>query len=322
LQAAGYRPVLIDDFSNSDVSVLAGLEAILGERPTFYRGDCGEGRLLRQIFGQEQIGGVIHFAAFKAVGESQAEPLKYYRNNLVSLLTLLEVMESSGVRDLIFSSSCTVYGEPDHLPVTEFSPIKPPESVYGHTKQIGEAILRDTVGSGKMLRTVALRYFNPVGAHPSGLIGELPIGIPNNLLPYVTQTGRGWRERLTVFGGDYPTPDGTCIRDYIHVMDLAEAHVAALSFLQNREAAPYFEPFNIGTGRGNSVLEVIQAFDRVSGQSPLPYVVGSRRAGDVAAVYADAEKAAATLGWRAQRSLETAIQDAWNWQQKLPPRQD
>ena len=234
LAEAGYRPVIIDDFSNSDKSVLAGLRQILGYEPPCYIQDCNDSTALRKVFENENIKGTIHFAACKAVGESMEEPLRYYRNNLGSMFTLLEAMLDFGVSDLIFSSSCTVYGEPDQLPVTESSPIKPAISVYGNTKQIGEEILRDTVAAGKALRAISLRYFNPIGAHPSALIGELPIGIPNNLVPYITQAAAGKRQQLTVFGDDYPTPDGSCIRDYIHVMDLAEAHVAALKNLQNK----------------------------------------------------------------------------------------
>lgn len=317
LVEAGFKPVIIDNFSNSEPRALEGIEKILGHSVPFYQANCDDADLLRKIFEKEQIGGVIHFAAYKAVGESMAEPLKYYRNNLGSLITLLEVMVEKGVPNLIFSSSCTVYGQPDQLPVTEDTPVKPAESVYGNTKQVGEEILRDTIGSGNPLKIIGLRYFNPIGAHPSAHIGELPLGVPNNLVPFVTQTAAGMRKSLTVFGGDYPTPDGTCIRDYIHVMDLAEAHVAALQKLIDTPQSNYYDVFNVGTGQGNSVLEVIQTFDKISGQEGLPYVIGARRAGDVVAVYADATKVNAGLGWTAKRNLEDALRDAWKWQKTL-----
>ncbi|MBU6341538.1 MAG: UDP-glucose 4-epimerase GalE [Bacteroidetes bacterium] len=317
LHEAGFTPVIIDNFTNSAPSALDGLEKILGFRPAFYENNCDDAALLRHIFEKEQIGGVIHFAAYKAVGESMAHPLKYYRNNLGSLLTLLEVMLEKQVPNLIFSSSCTVYGQPDQLPVTEDSPVKPAESVYGNTKQICEEILRDTIAAKNPLKITSLRYFNPIGAHPSALIGELPLGVPSNLVPFVTQTAAGIRNSLTVFGGDYPTPDGTCIRDYIHVMDLAEAHVAALQQLVKTNDSSFYEVYNVGTGNGNSVLEVIHAFDAISGQEKLPFVIGARRPGDVVAVYADAQKVTAGLGWNAKRSLEEALRDAWNWQKTL-----
>lgn len=316
LAEAGFRPVIIDDFSNSQQSVLEGLSAILGYKVPCYVHDCNDRAMLLDLFQREQIRGVIHFAAFKAVGESMEEPLRYYANNLCSLITLLEVMQEAGVSDLIFSSSCTVYGEPEQLPVTEMSPIQPAMSVYGNTKQIGEEILRDTCAAGKPLMAISLRYFNPIGAHPSAQIGELPLGVPNNLVPYITQTAAGIRPQLTVFGDDYPTPDGTCIRDFIHVMDLAEAHVAALRALQTPDPGSSYEVFNVGTGQGNSVLELIRTFEEVSGKS-LNYRIGPRRAGDITAVYADATKVQERLGWTAKRSLREALADAWRWQLKL-----
>ncbi len=320
LAEAGYRPVVLDNFSNSRQSVLEGLRRLLGFEVPCYVADCRDRAALLRALEREHVEGVIHFAAYKAVGESVQEPLRYYRNNLDALLTLLEVMLEVGVRDVIFSSSCTVYGEPEQLPVTEASPVLPALSPYGNTKQIGEEILRDAVSAGKPLRVVSLRYFNPIGAHPSALIGELPIGVPNNLVPYITQTAAGLRPELVIFGDDYATPDGTCIRDYIHVMDLAEAHVAALRSLHRLgHSASYFDVFNIGTGRGASVLEVVQAFEEVSGR-PLPYRIGPRRPGDVAAVYADATKAQERLGWVARRSLREALADAWRWEQHLPHR--
>ncbi len=315
LAAAGYRPVVYDNFSNSHQSILDGLREILGTDVPCYVADCTDKAALFDVIEREHIQGVVHFAAFKAVGESVQEPLRYYRNNLDALLTLLEVMLEVGVHDLIFSSSCTVYGTPDHLPVTESSPVLPALSPYGNTKQIGEEMLRDAVTAGKPLRVISLRYFNPIGAHSSALIGELPIGVPNNLVPYITQTAIGLRPELIVFGDDYPTPDGTCIRDYIHVMDLAEAHVSALNNLRRLGAlATHYDVFNIGTGRGASVLEVVRTFEEVSGQ-PLRYRIGPRRPGDVPAVYADASKAQEHLGWTARRTLHDALADAWRWEQ-------
>ncbi|MEI6409863.1 MAG: UDP-glucose 4-epimerase GalE [Bacteroidota bacterium] len=316
LSNAGFNPIIIDNFSNSEPRVLEGIRTILGKNITCYHEDCNNESLMAQILEQEHIEGVIHFAAYKAVGESMAFPLKYYRNNIGSLTTLLDVMLRQNVKNLIFSSSCTVYGQPDQLPVTETTPVKPAESVYGNTKQIGETILRDTIAAGNPLKIISLRYFNPIGAHPTSQIGELPLGVPNNLVPFVTQTAAGLRPSLTVFGGDYPTADGTCIRDYIHVMDLAEAHVAALQKLISTPAPNYYDVFNVGTGRGASVLEVIQTFEKVAGE-PLTYRIGDRRPGDVTAVYADAQKAEQELGWAAKRSLDEALRDAWNWELKL-----
>ena len=313
LAEAGYRPVIIDDFSNSQQNVLDGLRRILGYDVPCYVHDCNDRDQLLDLFQRENIRGAIHFAAFKAVGESMQEPLRYYRNNLGSLMTLMEVMVETGVSDLIFSSSCTVYGEPETLPVTERTPVQPAASVYGNTKQVGEEILRDTAAAGKPLNIISLRYFNPIGAHPSAHIGELPLGIPGNLVPYITQTAAGLREKLTVFGNDYPTPDGTCIRDFIHVMDLAEAHVSALRFLQQPGPGSSYEVFNVGTGQGSSVLELIRTFEDVSGQ-PLKYQIGPRRAGDITAVYADVQKAREQLGWTAKRGLREALADAWRWQ--------
>ena len=318
LVEAGFRPVIIDDFSNSQPSALEGLTSILGEKPTCYTQNCNDYAALCHILRTEQIGGVIHFAASKSVGESMHEPLKYYDNNLGSLITLVRAARAEGVSNLIFSSSCTVYGEPASLPVTEETPVQPASSVYGNTKQIGEEILRDVTAADPTLRAISLRYFNPIGAHPSASIGELPLGVPSNLVPFITQTAAGMRPSLTVFGNDYPTPDGTCIRDYIHVMDLAEAHVAALQNLQAAgPAAANYQVFNVGTGQGNTVLELIEAFEEVSGQS-LNYQIGPRRAGDISAVYADATKVRTVLGWEAKRSLREALADAWRWQQGLP----
>ncbi len=317
LAEAGFRPVLVDNFSNSQASVLDGLAKILGEKPTFYEQDCNDYEAMCRILKTEQITGVIHFAASKAVGESMEQPLKYYYNNLGSLTTLLRAMKAEGVPNLIFSSSCTVYGEPEKLPVTEETPVQPASSVYGNTKQIGEEILRDVATADPTFHIISLRYFNPIGAHPSAYIGELPIGVPGNLVPFITQTAIGMRPSLTIFGNDYPTSDGTCVRDYIHVLDLAEAHVAALKNLANSSAqTDNYQVFNVGTGNGNSVLELVKTFEEVSGR-PLNYKLGPRRPGDISAVYADATKVNEGLGWTARRSLREALADAWRWQQSL-----
>ena len=325
LAEAGFEPVVVDNLSNSRASALDGIAAILGRRVAFHQVDCTDEAALDGVFRQEAtngqpVAGVIHFAAYKAVGESVAEPVKYYRNNVGSLLALLAAMERAGCRRLVFSSSCTVYGIPDRLPVDETAPTRRANSPYGNTKQVCEDILTDLAASQRTdLRAISLRYFNPIGAHPSGRIGELPLGVPNNLVPFVTQTAAGLRERLTIYGTDYDTPDGSCIRDYIHVVDLADAHVVALRRLLDDQAPAdraALETFNLGTGRGNSVLEVVHEFERVSGR-PLPVTLGPRRAGDVPAIYGDVTRAAAVLGWRAQRSLSDALADAWRWQQTL-----
>lgn len=315
LSQAGFTPIIVDDFSNSEKSVLDGLKSILGRDVTCYAIDCNNHAELRKVVQAEKIEGVIHFAAFKAVGESMQKPLDYYRNNLGSMITLLEVLLEEKIPNLIFSSSCTVYGETETLPVTEQAPVKPAASVYGNTKRIGEEILRD-VASVNPLRIISLRYFNPIGAHPSAAIGELPLGVPSNLVPFVTQTAIGLRESLTVFGDDYPTPDGTCIRDYIHVVDLAEAHVAAMQYLLQNQQDSLYDVFNVGTGQGNSVMELIKSFEEVSGQA-LRYKIGARREGDVTAVWGDVSKANQLLGWEAKRSLREGLADAWRWQQRL-----
>lgn len=312
LAEAGFHPIIVDDFSNSEPSVLAGLQEILGYEVPCHVLDCNNYGAIRQVLREEKIDGVIHFAAFKAVGESMEEPLAYYRNNLGSLLTLLDAMLAENISNFIFSSSCTVYGEPDQSPVTEQTPVKPAASVYGNTKQIGEEILRD-VAASKNLKAISLRYFNPIGAHPSAKIGELPRGIPSNLVPFITQTAVGLRKSLTVFGNDYPTPDGTCIRDYIHVMDLAEAHVAALRYSFQQSGPKFYDTFNLGSGQGNTVLELVRTFEKVRGK-PLSYTIGPRRAGDVVAVWADVKKSSELLGWQTKRSLEEALKDAWRWQ--------
>lgn len=314
LKNAGYNPIIIDNFSNSDPSVLKSLSKIVGGKVAFYEGDYQDKNLLEKIFNDEAIDGIIHFAAFKAVGESVGEPLKYYRNNVAGLITLLETMERAGINKIVFSSSCTVYGEPDTLPITEQAPTKPATSPYGATKQMCETILRDTCHSSD-LRALALRYFNPIGAHPSGLIGELPIGTPQNLVPFVTQTAAGWREKLVVFGNDYDTPDGTNIRDYIHVVDLARAHVSALAFLDKQRPSTY-DICNCGTGKGTSVLEVIKGFEKATGVK-LNYEIGPRREGDVVKTYASVKRAKEMLGWEAEFTLLQALADAWRWQQTL-----
>lgn len=318
LVQAGFEPVIVDDFSNSEKSVLDGLKAILGLDLVCYEGDCNDQSLMERIFAEQSITGVIHFAAHKAVGESTQLPLKYYKNNIGSLLVLLEVMKKYGVTDLVFSSSCTVYGQPDQLPVRETTPRKDAESPYGNTKRIGEDILTDYAKSGEAIRVIALRYFNPIGAHESSDIGELPLGVPANLVPFVTQTGVGIRESLTVFGNDYNTSDGTCIRDYIHVMDLADAHVKSLQYLEDKPDN-FFDLFNVGTGKGNTVLEVIKAFEQVSGKA-LNYQIGPRRSGDVEQVWADTTKINQELRWYPKHNLEEALRDSWNWQLRLAKR--
>ena len=318
LAQAGYEPVIIDNFSNSKESVLGGLRDILGRDATCHHVDCGDAEAMRGVLRAEgSIQGVIHFAAFKAVGESVQKPLAYFQNNVGSLLTLLRVMPEFGVENLVFSSSCTVYGIPDALPVTEATPTKPASSPYGRTKQMCEDIVHDVSGAAdNKLRTILLRYFNPIGAHASARIGELPLGVPNNLVPFITQTAAGLREKLTIFGNDYDTTDGTNVRDYIHVVDLAKSHVVAVQRLLDRKASETVETFNVGTGHGNSVLEVVQTFEQASGQK-VNYVIGPRRPGDVPAIYADATKAAEVLGFKTETSLADSLASAWKWQQAL-----
>jgi len=318
LAKAGHVPIILDDFRNSRESVLDGLETILGSRPKIYRGDCADTDFVESVFSNENIDGVIHFAALKAVGESIGKPLLYYRNNIGSLVTVLDATLRHGARAFVFSSSATVYGEPDSLPIKETDPRKPATSPYGNTKQIGEDILRDTtLASEGTLRSVALRYFNPIGAHESGTIGELPLGVPNNLVPYLTQTAAGLRERLTIFGNDYPTQDGTCIRDYIHVVDLARAHIAALDHLFSSETdQPAYDVYNVGTGHGTSVQELVDTFERETGVK-VPSVVGPRRTGDISSCYANADKIRHNLGWSAEISISQALTDSWRWQQNL-----
>ncbi len=317
LQNEGFEVVIIDDLSNSSIDVLEGITAITGVKPIFEQLDLKEKSKVEDFFNRHNdIVGVIHFAASKAVGESVQKPLLYYENNLGTLVYVLKELGKLKHQNFIFSSSCTVYGQADDLPITESAPIKPAESPYGNTKQIGEEIIKDTCKVNASLKTIALRYFNPIGAHPSAEIGELPKGVPQNLVPFITQTAIGLREQLSVFGGDYPTEDGTCIRDYIHVVDLAKAHVVALQRLIQGKNESNFEIFNLGTGKGSSVLEAIQSFERVSGKN-LNYKVVGRREGDVIAAYADTVKANEVLGWRAELSLDDAMASAWKWEQKI-----
>lgn len=312
----GYEVVIVDDLSNSDITVLDGIEAICGVRPQFVQLDLRDKQAVNSLFQEYSIHGIIHFAASKAVGESVEKPLLYYENNLHSLIYLLQQCEQYKIGPFIFSSSCTVYGEPDHLPVNEDAPVKVAASPYGNTKQISEEIISDVCQSSNTLQSIALRYFNPIGAHDSGYIGELPKGVPQNLVPFITQTAAGLREKLSVFGGDYDTPDGSCIRDYIHVVDLAKAHVAALKRVIENRQNHHFEIFNLGTGKGNSVLEIIQCFEKVT-QQKLPYEIVARRPGDVVAVYADTSKANRELDWEASHTLEEALLSAWEWEKRV-----
>ena len=315
LHESGYSVLVVDDLSNSERDVLKGLDQILGFTPEFMELDLRDKSAVKNLFNEHSFDGVIHFAASKAVGESVENPLLYYENNINGLVYVLQNCVAHGVHNFIFSSSCTVYGEPDHLPIDESAPIKRALSPYGNTKQIAEEILHDLCKvSG--LRTILLRYFNPIGAHDSALIGELPKGVPQNLVPFITQTAAGLRQELSVFGDDYPTPDGSCIRDYIHVMDLAEAHVVALDRLVNNAQKEPVEVFNLGTGQGNSVLEVIQTFEKATGVK-LPYKIVGRRAGDVIAVYADTTKATQELGWSTKRDLSASLSSAWAWEKQI-----
>lgn len=317
LQNEGYEVVIIDDLSNSSMNVLDGITEITGVRPLFEKIDLKEKLDVENFFQRHgDIKGVIHFAASKAVGESVEKPLLYYENNIGTLVYLLKELSKLPSSAFIFSSSCTVYGQADELPITENAPVKQAESPYGNTKQIGEEIIRDTCKVVPTLKAIALRYFNPVGAHESAKIGELPIGVPQNLVPFITQTGIGLREQLSVFGDDYPTPDGTCIRDYIHVVDLAKAHVVALKRLLGNKNKANYETFNLGTGKGSSVLEVVNAFERVSGKT-LNYKIVGRREGDIISAYADTTKANDELGWKTKLTLDDAMRSAWTWEQKI-----
>ena len=315
-QQAGYEVIVVDNLENSQADVIDHIEKITGIRPHFEIADLRDKAALMSLFEMyPDIKHVVHFAAYKAVGESVLQPLKYYENNIVGTINLVEILQQHHINNFVFSSSCTVYGEVEHLPVTEETPVVKAMSPYGNTKKICEEILLDQTKASK-LRVVSLRYFNPVGAHDSSLIGELPVGVPNNLAPFITQTAIGKRDCLTVYGNDYPTADGTCVRDYIHVIDVAKAHVKAIQFLQNKNPTDKFSVFNIGTGRGNSVMEVIHAFEKVSGNK-LKYKIGNRRLGDVVQIYALCEKANNILGWKAERSLENCMETAWKWEKKL-----
>jgi len=317
LMAAGYEPVIIDNLSNSQLSVLDGITGITGKKPAFENFDlCDLGRLREFCKEYTGIQAIIHFAALKAVGESVEKPLEYYNNNLVSLMNLLFVMREFHIPGLVFSSSCTVYGQPDKLPVTESSEIKPANSPYGNTKQISEEIIRDTVAATPELQSISLRYFNPIGAHPTALIGELPSGTPLNLVPYITQTVAGIRPELRVFGDDYDTPDGTGIRDYIYVGDLAKAHVSAISRLLEKRNRQPFEVFNLGTGKGLSVMEIIRTFEQATGEK-VNYRIYPRRRGDISRVYADTSSANEELGWKAETPLEETLISAWKWEQYI-----
>ena len=317
LQQAGYEVVIIDNLSNSNIQVLDGIEAITGIRPVFVQGDCTDMATLRKLFEENPgIKGIINFAASKAVGESVHKPLLYYRNNLNTLMNLLECMPEYGVEGIVFSSSCTVYGEPDQNPIDESAPIKPATSPYGNTKQISEEIICDYIKSGAPIKSILLRYFNPIGAHPSALIGELPLGVPQNLVPYLTQAAAGVRAELTVFGDDYNTPDGSCIRDYIDVVDLAKAHVIAMKRMLDKNDTDKVEIFNLGTGCGVSVLELIGAFEKSTGVK-VPHKIGARREGDIEKIWADPKKANEVLGWKAEIPVEETMRKAWKWQCKV-----
>ncbi len=320
LQNAGYDVVIIDNLSNSNIDVLNGIESITGKRPVFIEGDCCDLDTMNKLFDENPgINGIIDFAASKAVNESVHKPILYYRNNLNILLNLLDLMPKHNVKGLVFSSSCTVYGEPDTNPITESAPTKKATSPYGATKQISEDIIKDVITSGAPIKAVLLRYFNPIGAHPSAEIGELPNGVPQNLVPYITQTAIGIRKELSVFGDDYPTPDGSCIRDFINIVDLAKAHVKAIERMLNDNSNEPLEVFNIGTGKGVSVLELIDVFQKATGVK-LPYKIVGRREGDIVQIWADPTKANTVLGWQAEATLADTMLSAWNWQKRLRER--
>ncbi|MDD3211325.1 UDP-glucose 4-epimerase GalE [Bacteroides graminisolvens] len=320
LQNSGYEVVIIDNLSNSNADVVDNIEKVSGVRPIFEELDCLDYEGLNTVFAKHKgIKAIIHFAASKAVGESVQKPLLYYRNNLLSLINILELMPQHGVEGIVFSSSCTVYGQPDELPVTEKAPIKKAESPYGNTKQVNEEIICDTIKSGSPISAILLRYFNPIGAHQTALLGELPNGVPQNLIPFLTQTAIGIREKLSVFGNDYNTPDGSCIRDFINVVDLAKAHVTAIERILDKKQKQAVETFNIGTGRGLSVLELINLFEKSTGVK-LNYEIVGRRAGDIEKVWANPDYANNELGWKAEISIEETLKSAWAWQLKLRER--
>ncbi len=316
LYNAGHTPIIVDNFSNSERWIIDRIEQITDKRPAVYEGDCTDTNFMNEVFTKEKdIEGVIHFTAFKAVGESVEKPIPYYKNNINSLLTVLEVMQNYNVQNIVFSSSATVYGEPDTNPLTEISPRKEAINPYGNTKLIAEDILKDLATSGANIKTIPLRYFNPIGAHESHLIGELPSGVPSNLVPYITQTAAGLRDELTIFGDDYNTPDGTCLRDFIHVVDLAKAHIATLEYL-DKQTAPFFDVFNVGTGNGTSVMELINTFEKVNNVK-VKYVIGPRRTGDVESCWADTKKINDTMNWKSEKSISEAMKDSWKWQKTL-----
>lgn len=316
LQNEGFEVVIIDNLSNSSEEVLKGIVSITGKMPIFENLDLREKTSVQEFFKKHNdVNGVIHFAASKAVGESVENPLLYYENNLGTLVYILQELQQKPEANFIFSSSCTVYGQAEAMPINENAPVQQPMSPYGNTKKIGEEIIVD-VAKATNINAILLRYFNPIGSHPSAEIGELPLGVPQNLVPFITQTGFGLRKELSVFGDDYPTPDGTCIRDYIHVVDLAKAHVIALQRLLNKKNLEKVETFNLGTGTGSSVLEVIHSFEKVSGKK-LPYKIVPRREGDITEAYANTDKANNVLGWRAQSTLDEAMASAWKWEQKI-----
>lgn len=316
LIGAGYDVVIVDNLSNSDMDAVEGVRRITGVDVPFEKADCCDRDAFARVFEKYDFDSVIHFAASKAVGESVSKPLEYYRNNLMSFMNVIGLMREYGRQNIVFSSSCTVYGEADVLPVTEQTPRKPATSPYGNTKQMCEDILRDSLAAYEGLKGIALRYFNPIGAHPSALIGELPRGVPQNLVPYITQTAAGLRECLSIFGDDYDTPDGTCLRDYIDVVDLAKAHVAAVDRMTQRRMKEAYEIFNIGTGTPVSVLELVKGFERANGLT-LNYKIVGRRAGDVKAVWADTQRANKELGWKAERPLEETLRSAWAWEKHV-----
>lgn len=317
LQNAGYEVVIVDNLSNSTADSIDGIERITGIRPAFEKIDCNDEEALRKVFEKySPISGIIHFAASKAVGESVQKPLLYYKNNLVSLINLLELMPEFNVKGIVFSSSCTVYGEPDVNPIDETAPIKPAASPYGNTKQINEEIIQDFVTSGANIKSIILRYFNPVGAHPTAELGELPNGVPQNLVPFITQTAMGIRKELSVFGDDYDTPDGSCVRDFINVVDLAKAHVVAIDRMLQDKSPEKVEIFNLGTGNGVSVLQLINIFEKVSG-AKVNYKIVDRRVGDIVKIWAEPSKANNVLGWTAKETIEDTMASAWKWQQKL-----
>ncbi|RKR85333.1 UDP-glucose 4-epimerase [Mucilaginibacter gracilis] len=313
---AGYEPVIVDNLSNSNIKILDQIAKIIGFKPVFHELDLSDEKAVISLAAAEPgITGIIHFAAYKAVGESVAMPLKYYQNNFYSLINILQAYTGQPV-NLVFSSSCTVYGQPDILPVTEDAPVKPAQSPYGNTKQVAEEILEDVINSGSKLRIISLRYFNPVGAHDSALIGELPIGVPQNLVPFITQSAIGKRGKITVYGDDYNTPDGSCMRDYIHVVDLGKAHVAALKLMETEGYDKGYDMFNLGTGNGTSVLQIVKAFEQSTGEK-LNFEIGPRRPGDVEKVWGDVTKSKKVLNWQAELGVDAMMSSAWNWEKYL-----